>query len=115
MTMSKFFSAPRRGHLDQMKRTYEYLCKFCHNSIHLQVDKPYCSNVPTIMDHHWEHMVYGNHEEDMPIDAPPPLGKRIVFTYYINTNLMHDLLSGKAVTSICTFYSKTPVDWYYKQ
>ena len=28
---------------------------------------------------------------------------------------MHDLLSGKAVTGVCTFYNKTPVDWYCKQ
>ena len=28
---------------------------------------------------------------------------------------MYDLLSGKAVTGVCTFYNKTPVDWYCKQ
>ena len=28
---------------------------------------------------------------------------------------MHDILSGKAVTGVCTFYNKTPADWYCKQ
>ena len=28
---------------------------------------------------------------------------------------MPDILSGKAVTSVCTFYNLTPVDWYCKQ
>ena len=28
---------------------------------------------------------------------------------------MHDILSGKAVTGVCTFYNKTPIDWYCKQ
>ena len=28
---------------------------------------------------------------------------------------MHDLLSRKALTGVCTFYNKTPVDWYCKQ
>ena len=28
---------------------------------------------------------------------------------------MHDVLSGKAVTGVCTFYQKTPVDWFCKQ
>ena len=28
---------------------------------------------------------------------------------------MHDFLSGKAVTSVCTLYKKTFVDWYCKQ
>ena len=28
---------------------------------------------------------------------------------------MHDVLSGKAVTGVCTFYNKTPVDWFCKE
>ena len=28
---------------------------------------------------------------------------------------MHYVLSGKAVTGVCTFYNKTPVNWYCKQ
>ena len=28
---------------------------------------------------------------------------------------MHDVLSGKAVTGVCTFYQKTLVDWFCKQ
>ena len=28
---------------------------------------------------------------------------------------MHDVLSSKAVTGVCTFDNKTPVDWYCKQ
>ena len=28
---------------------------------------------------------------------------------------MHDVLSGKAITGISTFYNKTPTDWYCKQ
>ena len=28
---------------------------------------------------------------------------------------MHDVLSDKAVTSVWTFYDKTPVDWFCKQ
>ena len=28
---------------------------------------------------------------------------------------MHDVLSGKAMIGVCTFYNKTPVDWYCKQ
>ena len=28
---------------------------------------------------------------------------------------MHNILSRKAVTGVCTLYNKTPVDWYCKQ
>ena len=28
---------------------------------------------------------------------------------------MHDVLSGKTVTGVYTFYNKTPVNWFFKQ
>ena len=53
----------------------------------------------------------GKHEVDSPLDAPPPLGKIIVLTYYFDASLMHNFQSGKAVTGVYTFYNKTHVDW----
>ena len=79
------------------------------------MDEPYYSNVQEIPDHDWEHSVYGKYEEDVTEDAPDLLGKRIIFTHYFDTSPMHDILSGKAVTGVYTFYNKTPVNWYYKQ
>ena len=58
--------------------------------------------------------MYEKHEEDIQIDAPLPLGKCIVLTHYFDASLMHDVLSGKAVTGVCTFYNKTQVNWFYK-
>ena len=51
----------------------------------------------------------------MAKNTSEPLGTRIVLTHYFDASLMHDILSGKAVTGVCTFYNKTPVDWYCKQ
>jgi hypothetical protein len=65
-----------------------------------------------MQEYDWEHSVYGNPTKDIPTDAPPPLGKQIVLTHYFDVNLMHDVLSGKAVTGVVHFYNKTPVDWY---
>ena len=61
------------------------------------------------------HSVYRKHEEDVPIDAPTLLGKRIILTHYFDARLIHDVLSGKAVTGVCTFNNKTLVDWFCKQ
>ena len=58
---------------------------------------------------------YRSPKENIPLDAPPPLGKQIVLTHYFDANLMHDVLSGKAVTGILYFYNKTPIDWYSKK
>ena len=41
---------------------------------------------------------------------PEALGKRVIITHYFDASLIHDLLSGKAVTGIAVLYNKTPVD-----
>ena len=78
------------------------------------MDEPDYSTAPEIPDHDWEHNVYEKHKEDITKDAPEPLGKTIVLTHYFDASLMYNVLSGKAVTGVCTFYSKIPVDWYCK-
>ena len=93
-----------------MKQIFKYLCKFRHYKIHFRVDEPSYSNMPEIPNYDWEHSVYGKHKEDITDDAPEPLGKRIIFSQYFDASLMHDTLSEKAVTGICTFYNKIPVD-----
>ena len=72
--------------------------------------------MPGIPDHDWEHSVYRKHKEDIAENIPEPLGKRIVLTHYFDASLMHAILSQTAVvTGVCTFYNKTPVNWYCKQ
>jgi hypothetical protein len=42
------------------------------------------------------------------------LGKRIILSSFVDANLYHDLVSGKAVTGILHFFNKTPIDWFSK-
>ena len=110
MLLSQYRHAPREGHLERVKRIFGYLYRFRHFKIRFRVNEPDYSNVPAIPDHDWEHSVYGKHEEDMAENLPEPLGKRIVLTRYFDASPMHDLLSGKAVTGVCTFYNKTLIN-----
>ena len=50
--------------------SFATMIRFC-------IDEPDYSNVPDIKDHDLEHSVYGKHEEDVPIDAPPLLGREL--------------------------------------
>ena len=59
--------------------------------------------------------MYRKHEEYFAKNIPEPLGKRIVLAHYFDASLIHGILSRKAVTGLCMFYNKTPVDWYCKQ
>ena len=51
----------------------------------------------------------------MPKDAPPPLGKQVTLTHYVDANLFHDALSGRSVTGILHMMNATPIDWYSKK
>jgi len=114
MSLSSFRAMPRRGHLERVKRVYGYLCKFRHFKIRFRTEEPDYSGL-NLKKYDWANTAYGNPSEELPKDAPPPLGKRITLTHYFDANLMHDVLSGKAVTGILYFYNKNPVNWYCKK
>jgi len=63
----------------------------------------------------WTNQPYGNETEELPTDAPPPKGKRVVLSHWFNANLMHDLLSGKSVTGVFHMANLTPIQWYSKK
>ena len=116
MTLSSFRAQPRRGHLDRAKRVCSFLSDFKHFNLRFRVDKPDISTIPEPPDYdEWKDTAYGHHSEDIPSDAPPPLGKRVILSHYYDASLMHDVLNGKAVTGVLHFYNKTPIDWYCKK
>jgi hypothetical protein len=83
-----------------------------HASIYVRTEEPDFSDVP---DHKydWTHTVYGKTKELLPKDAPEPLGKHVTLSHYVDTNLMHDVTTGKSVTGI--LINTSPLDWYSKK
>ena len=114
MTLSSFRSAPRRGHLDRVKRIFGYLAKMKHAVIRIRTEEPDFSGLPT-KEYDWEKTVYGDCKEVLPTDAPEPKGKFVTLFHYVDANLMHCLLTGRSVTGILSFINKTPVDWFSKK
>jgi Reverse transcriptase (RNA-dependent DNA polymerase) len=114
MTMSRFRAAPRKGHLERLKRIYGYLRKFDSAAIRVRTAKPDFTGLPE-QDFDWCNTVYGKVEELTPKDLPEPLGKSVVTVTYKDANLYHDLLTGRSVTGILHFCNQTLVDWYSKR
>jgi hypothetical protein len=114
MTMSGFRAAPRVGHLERVKRMYAYLSQFRDAAIRVRTELPDYSDVPCF-EYDWTHTVYGGAKELLPNDAPEPKGKEVVHTTYVDANLFHDLITGKAVTGVLHFVNQTPVDWFSKK
>ena len=114
MTLSSFRSAPRRGHLDRAKRVVSYVYQFNEGCIRIRTGIPDFSEYP---DHQydWMQTIYTGAQEMLPHDAPPPLGKPVMTTSYVDANLMHDMLTGRSVTGVLHFVNQTPFDWYAKK
>ena len=74
MTMSGFRVAPRKGHLERLQRICGYLCKMKHGYIRVRTGEPDYSDTNRTT-HDWTRTVYGNVKEQVPEDAPIPMGK----------------------------------------
>ena len=114
MSMSSFRVAPRVGHLERLKRIAGYLVKMKHGAIRVRTEIPDFSQLPTGL-YDWEKTVYGNVSEELPRDAPAPKGKPVVFTTYVDANLYHDHVTGRAVTGVLHYINQTPFEWYCKK
>ena len=59
--------------------------------------------------------ICGNVLEEIPKDAPEPLGKSVTTTTFLDANLLHNLITGRSVTAVLHFFNLTPGDWYSKR
>ena len=84
-----------------------------HGVIRTRTDLPDFSDHPEKV-YDWENTCYRGAEEQLPHDAPPPLGNPVITSHYVDANLYHDMISGRSVTGILHFLNKTPIDWYSK-
>ena len=83
-------------------------------AIRFRTEEPDFSDLPDLQ-HEWAESVYGKCKEEVPHDAPVPLGKFVTLTHYVDANLMHDINTGKSLTGIIHLLNKTPIDWYSKK
>ena len=114
MSMSRFRAEPRIGHLERVKRIYGYLASHEKGAIRVRTDIPDYSELPDIT-YEWMYTVYGDVREGIPKDIPKPAGNKIVLTTYVDANLYHDYITGRAVTGILHLVNQTPIDWYSKR
>lgn len=117
MTLSRFRSAPRAGHTDRAQRICGYLKKFPHGTIRFRtgiLDHESIFGKDPIK-HDWFETVYGEPTEEIPHNAPAPLGKPVRSTTFVDANLLHDTVTGRSCTGILHLLNQTPIDWFTKR
>jgi hypothetical protein len=63
-------------------------------------------------DQDWLRSVYGDVRESKPENCPTSRSKSVCTMTCKDTNLHHDLVTGRAVTGILHFINKTLIDWF---
>ena len=64
--------------------------------------------------HEWLYLIYGNIEEELPLDMPIPLGKIEQASLFFDANFYHNLVMGCTLTGILYPVNQTPIDWHCK-
>jgi hypothetical protein len=109
-----FQAALQIGHLEHVKHIIGYVSKMRHVAIRMQTVEPDLSSY-SMPNYDWMNTIYGDCQEEVPADAPPPLGHYVTTSHYVDVNLMHDLVTGKLVTGCIHFLNQTPIDTYTKK
>ena len=114
MTMSRFRQQPRIGHLERLKKVVGYLANLPHGALRFRLHEPDYSNLPH-KEYDWQRTVYRGAKEEIPHDIPEPKGKHVTTSTYVDANLHHDQVTGKAVTACLHMVNATPSHWHTKR
>ena len=117
MSLGRFRAAPRKGHLERLKRLVGYMRKRPHGAIRFRTEIP--NHEATFganpIRYDWMETVYGRPQEEIDPRAPEPKGKPIRTTSFCDANLMHDMVTGRSASGILEFLNQTPIDWFSKR
>ena len=113
-TLSRYRIKPREGHVKRCKGVFGYLADMSEGGIRYRTQEPDMSGLPS-QEFDWSRTVYGDVKEITPRDAPTPRGKHVVTITYVDANLYHDHISGRALTAVLHLLNGTPIDWYCKR
>jgi hypothetical protein len=104
---------PREGHLAGVFCIYSYL-KTRPNA-RLIFDPTYADiDYESFPQENWSDF-YGKVEEDIPPDAPRPLGKPVEIRCFVDADHAGGKLTRRSRTGIIIFLNNAPITWYTKK
>ena len=116
MSLSHYCHAPQKGHLDHLMRVCSYVRKFPQATVQIHTGIPNhkatFGEYPEQYD--WMETVYRSSTEELPQNMPTPKGKLVCTMTYFDTNLMHDVITGRSASGVHHFLNQTPWEWFSK-
>ena len=115
IALSTFHTAPRAGHLEQVKHICGYLRKHLDAAIHFRTNIPDHESVYKCPEVSWLHSVYGNVQKELDPDMLVLKVKYVRITTNLDANLMHCLVTARSLTGILHFLNQTSIESYPKK
>ena len=114
-TLSRFAQVPHQGHFDRMLRVFGYL-KY-HADLGISMN-PIISSFPSsstpFNPQSWKEQ-YPNAHEEIPDDAPTPLGRSIKIVTHVDASHASNLLNRRSTTGFIVLANGIPVYWHSKE
>ena len=58
---------------------------------------------------------YPEAKEEIPVDAPPSLGKGVQITCFVDVDHVGDLVTRRSRTGVLIYLNQAPICWYSKK
>lgn len=112
--LSSHLAQPREGHLEAVYNIFAYLNKQVHPPIVLD-NKVIHMNESAFVKSNWKESIYGDVEEEIPPNAPRPLGNPVFMTCFVDANHAGEHATRRSHTGFIIYLNNAPTDWYSKK
>ena len=112
--MSSHLCMPREGHLEKVFGIFSYLEK--HKKSNMVFD-PTPVNLDETAFHRtdWSNSIYGDVSEELPPNAPEPLGKPVNMTCFVDADHAGEKITRRSQTGFIIYLNNAPIDWFSKK
>jgi hypothetical protein len=109
--MASYCAAPRVGHLDAVMHIFAYLST--HKRSRIVFDSSYVPHVEQVKKD-WSDF-YRDAREEVPQDAPAPLGQPVQMTAFVDSDHAGDKMTRRSRTGVLIFANRAPILWHSKK
>jgi hypothetical protein len=109
--LASYTTAPRLGHFHAMLHIFAFLDH--HPRCRLVFDDSYVEFPPAATPD-WSEF-YPHAIEEIPPNAPEPLGKSVQMTCFVDADHAGDTLTRRSRTGVLIYFNRAPILWYSKK
>jgi hypothetical protein len=111
--LSRFQSAPRQGHLEQLFHVFAYLKKYNRSSMVFDWTYPELDET-VFTECDWTEF-YPDAKESIPPNMPEPRGKHVITTVFVDADHAGCKLTRRSHSGVIVFVNRAPILWFSKR